>query len=653
MRWPRLGDRVITTLMLVFIALVLSLTGALSRIDHVIFDVAQKIKHRDLPDDIVLVAIDEQSLSELGRWPWSRRRHAQLIDRLHADGAKVIGMDIMLAEQQDGDVRADLQLAEAIARAGNVVLPVVIEKTRLNGQLIETLPLPAFSQNAAALGRVHVELDADAIARSLYLQEGVGEAFWPHFVQAMLAISDPRWSYNSSASARAAELGAATLIKNDQKFINFYTNHQHLPTLSYAQVLRGEFTAGTFSGKLVLIGATASGLGDTIPTPVSGFQQPMPGVEVLANALVSMRNNTLIDRVPNAVSALLACLLSALPMLWLPNVRARSGLLLNTGFALLVCAISMVVPLWGYLWVPMSAGLFGLLSAYPLWTWKKLESASHFLDAELIRLQQEHASINVPDDDMAMPEIALLGAPDPFQRRIEQVRAAGAQLQLLEKNQRETLAFISHDIRVPLASAVEQIRQDLGQDHPVHKQLTRALAWTENFLQISSAQMLRVDSFSELDVIAVLHEVVDEIYPLTQAQKLSFDVSLPSEPIWVYGHAETLLRAVNNLLINALKYSPHEGTVGLSAVTQYDQVHISITDQGAGIAPEDIDRLFRKFIRLDDQYCGSHGVGLGLYFVATVARQHGGKVLVQSQPGKTVFCLRLACMGNPESPGLL
>lgn len=641
MKWLALTDRASTALWLVCITLALCITGALSRIDNVIYDAAQQQTDRDIPTDVVLVTVDEQSLSSLGRWPWSRRLHAQLIDRLHADGARVIGFDVIFSEPQNEDLAADRLLAEAMARAGNVVLPVVIEKVRSNGQFVETLPLPPLVQHAAALGRVHAELDADTIARSITLWEGLDQAIWPHFAQAMLSVAGQLPASFSTRAPPVPGLGAALLNKHDPRYINFSTAQRHLHSLSYLQVLRGKFSPDTFRGKLVLVGATASGVADSLPTPISGFRQPMPGVEFLANAMVSIRSQTLITRAPLWLSTLLACSLALVPMLWLPYTRTRTGLLANIAFAATVLAVAMALPVWWCVWVPLSAGLLGLLCAYPIWSWRKLESASQFLDSELSRLQQ---ALGRTGQAALGPHAEVAHADaDPFQRLIDQVRAATAQLQHLDQTQRETLAFVSHDIRVPLASAAAHIKTDLGEHHPAHKQMVRALAWTEDFLQTSRAQMLRPDGFVELDVVALLHEVADDFYPLALASSLTLELDLPEEPVWIQGHFDTLSRAIANLLSNALKFSPVGGVVQLSAKRSDQQLHIGITDQGPGIAAPDIERLFKRFSRLEPPGSRSQtGVGLGLYFVQTTVHKHGGTVTVSSSPGQTTFSLNLS-----------
>lgn len=637
MTWPRIGARSTTALLLISITFLLTLTGALSRIDNVLFDTAQRHMPRQAPTDVVLVTIDEQSLESLGRWPWSRSLHAQLIDRLRADGAQVIGLDIVIAEPQSEDPQADELLATAIGRAGNVVLPIIIEQVRRNGQLIETLPLPALVAQAASLGRVHAELDADAVARSIYLWEGLGQPIWPHFAQAMLSTAAPSTPTVARPSTDKQHAPNA-LIKHKQRYINFSTAHHQLPTLSYAQVLQGQFSPGTFTGKVVLVGATATGMADSLPTPVSGYYQPMPGVEFLANVLISMRENTLIQRSPLWVNLALACSLAFLPLLWLPYVGTGTGLLANTAYAAMVLALAMSLPLMLHIWTPLSAAILGALSAYPLWAWRKLESASLFLDTELQRLHQQLRHITPTQVDSSKP--TKRSPTDRFERRIQQVRAATLQVQKLEESQRETLAFVSHDIRSPLASAAAQIKRDLGAEHPAHQQLARALHWTEAFLQNARAQTLDSQTFTELDIINTLHEVVDEIYPLAQSQGLSLSIDLPTYPVWVNGHRETLQRAIINLMSNALKHSPAAGEIGLKAHVQAQKIQIIVSDQGAGVAPQDLDRLFKRFNRPSHSGMAT-GAGLGLYYVHTVTHQHRGTVQFRRQNGHSCFSVFL------------
>lgn len=627
------NDRLSTALILLLVALLVSYSGVLNRVDNLLYDLGQRLHTRSPPADLIIVAIDENSLSKLGRWPWSRRLHAALIDRLKADGARVIGLDLVIAEPDTADQPADAELADSIRQAGNVVLPVLLESSRVNGQLLETLPLPQLLEQAAALGRVHVELDEDGIARSIYLWEGVGSPAWPHFAHAVLAATG---ELPSSFSRTPPEMGDAmpfALVRQDPRRIRYLGPPGHVQTLSYAQVLTGEFAADTFRDKIVLVGATAAGMGDLLPTPVSGLRQPMPGVEVHANVLESMRSNSLIQNVSLAVTLVVAALLSLMPLLWLPRLNPLGGLIASMSWFVFVAAAAITLPIVSNVWVPVAGALLAILLAYPVWSWRRLESAGRFLDHELKRLRQE-----LGPAAGAQPK---LQSNDPFEMRIRQVQAAAHRLRHLQDEQRETLAFISHDIRAPLASAMMQLDTlPAPAQARLSGPLTRGLTLAEEFLRTSRAEMLDATRFEELDFAALVHQAVDDAYTSARAKKVKLVRELPDDPVWVQGEFGLLHRAVLNLVLNAVHYAPAQSSVEIRLVLEEGFAEASVTDHGPGIAAEGLTRLFQRFSRgAAGQVTGT---GLGLYFVRTVAEKHGGTVAVKSEPNvSTCFTLRL------------
>ena len=637
-RWV-IGDRTATGLILFVLTFVLTFTGALSRIDNLIYDIAQKLTNRAIPQDVVIVAIDEESLSRIGRWPWSRRTHAQLIDHLRDSGAKVIGFDILLSEPQREDPQADILLANALRQAGNVVLPMVIEKVSLRGQLVENQPIPLLTAAAAAIGRVHAELDTDSIARSITLWEGIGEPAWPHFTQAMLATAGQLPPAMQRHAPAVQNESPTALAQYGQRFINFTTAQHHIPTISYALVIQGQYLPNTFRNKLVLVGATAAGLADSIPTPISGLREPTAGVEFLANALISMRAQTLITQAPPWLTLLVGCTLAVLPVLWMPYSSALTGLALNIGFLLTSLLVCMALPIFEQAWLPMTASMTGIFSAYPIWALLKLQSASRFLDKELDRLHQELKKwhqLDTPQPD-----------PDAIQNRILQVQTATTKLLELEQQQRETMAFVSHDIRVPIASAAAQAKHELGEQHPIYRQLTKALTWTENFLHTSRAQALDPASFETLDLIDLIHQVSDEVYPLTQERQQQLDTQLPHATIWIKGHFDSLSRALTNLMSNALKFSPPKSSIRITVNLAAQEAIIAISDQGPGIAPEDLTRIFQRFSQIKANHHNTqHGVGLGLYYVQIVADKHKATIKVASQPGQTTISIHIPITDN-------
>ena len=165
-------------------------SSLLWRWDNLLYDAQLSFWTRPVSDEIIIVAIDDESLRQLGRWPWSRSIHASLIDKLEFESPRAIGLDIIFSEPDADNLQSDAQLARAMKSSGKVVLPVFMSQKSSNSFPIEALPLPGLAGSAAALGHVHMDIGADGIARRVYLKEGIGEPYWKHFSLALLGITD-------------------------------------------------------------------------------------------------------------------------------------------------------------------------------------------------------------------------------------------------------------------------------------------------------------------------------------------------------------------------------------------------------------------------------------------------------------------------------
>lgn len=317
----QLNDLASSALILLILTIVIHATNIFGRVDDLIFDVGQKLITTKAPEDVVIVAIDQESLSQIGRWPWSRQVHADLLYRLKSEQAAAIGFDVIFAEPEQSNPEADQALAKAIAESKNVVLPVLLESVRANGQIIETLPLPMLMQHAADVGRVHAPLDEDSIARSVYLYEGLGAPVWQLFSQAILNVSTNKSTRNNYDLIPLETDNPYGLVRKDQRRVNFLGPPGHFHSISYAQVLNGEYPAGAFQGKIVLVGATALGMNDLLTTPVSGLSLPMAGVEFHANVLESLRSGQTIQQAPFWMALVVVLVLALQPLFWLPNCQ--------------------------------------------------------------------------------------------------------------------------------------------------------------------------------------------------------------------------------------------------------------------------------------------------------------------------------------------
>ncbi len=166
-----LGLLLVTTLLLI------QATELPSRINDWMYDRAITTWPAPMDDSVAIIAIDEFSLEQVGRWPWDRSLHASLIDTLRQAGAETIVLDILFPEAGPGDE----ELASAMARHGNVALPAYLTAPTRERLISEQLPPTPSLAGAAggAIGHAHIELDTDGVARGLYLYNGLAGRLWP------------------------------------------------------------------------------------------------------------------------------------------------------------------------------------------------------------------------------------------------------------------------------------------------------------------------------------------------------------------------------------------------------------------------------------------------------------------------------------------
>ncbi|THF64715.1 CHASE2 domain-containing protein [Pseudothauera nasutitermitis] len=408
-----------------------SWNGWLWRIDTLLYDAAMTTQRLPADPAVAVVAIDDQSLGEIGHWPWPRAVHAALIERLTAAGARVVALDILFAEPSESPA-GDAALANAMRAHGRVVLPVT-QGMRAAASAGEAWPLPLFAKAAAAIGHIHIELDPDGIARSVYLWEGMRRPAHPQLALAALGLFEP-----SAAAQYAvpAQTEADEGWRREAWFhIPFIGPPGSYPYISYVDVLRGRFEPEALAGKVVFVGATAVGMSDIVPTPTSGHARPMPGVEVHATLFGALRGDMVVQRVDRALVAPLAALTVSVLLVLMLRAGPRFTMLAGFTFLFVILLASwslLTVEQW---WLPPSGALAGSLLAYPLWSWRRLEAAQRYLDAELAALGQPAG----PLGGLALPGPAMADAIDPFRERIELVREAARRERALQRFTADTL----------------------------------------------------------------------------------------------------------------------------------------------------------------------------------------------------------------------
>jgi len=391
-RRTRLEWALITAAVLA-IALAASRFAWFERADLAVLDLAITGQAHPARNDIVIVAIDDASIGVLGRWPWRRSVLATLVDHIQADQPRAVGIDVILSEPDIRYPSDDAELARAVARAGNVIVPVVAEA--VSGGAVLRGPMDGL---LARVGHINMAVDTDGVARQVYLREGDGDdpPVW-HFAAAMAAAGRPSpVTPEQFRHEPATRIDSAGWISHDRLRIPFVGPPGSFARVSVLDVLSGQVGPGYFRGKSVLIGAVATGLGDVFPTPVSRDGRGMSGVEILANALQALLDGNGIVTVPRPVgwlATLLPVLLAALAVLLL---SPRDALIAAALLVAALIGVSLWLPGGMHLWFAPSGAVLGCLLVYPIWSWRRQEAALRFLSEELARLAHEPGLLPAP-----------------------------------------------------------------------------------------------------------------------------------------------------------------------------------------------------------------------------------------------------------------
>jgi adenylate cyclase len=352
---------------------------------HSVFDTYQSIAPRQIHKlPVVIVDIDDASLTALGQWPWPRARLVRLIEALHQLGAQAIGLDMIMpeADRLSPDVfiaeRFDISpvlrqelsqlpsndalLAEALHKASVVVgragtpdsrasLVPVDDQTpvRTYGETpLASVPhyqghmtnLPPLEQAASGHGYLNTEPDADGVVRLVPLLVAVQNALAPTFALELLRVAAAQDLYSLRTDARGVrgvQIGD-TFIRTDAdgRLRLYFSKTDARRRVAALQVLQGTVPAERVQHKIAMIGVTALGLADVVSTPVA---VRMDGVEVQAQTLENILSGTRLLR-PSSASwlELLVFLLCAWLLIGiLPRVRPVVGVALFLASAVLVC----------------------------------------------------------------------------------------------------------------------------------------------------------------------------------------------------------------------------------------------------------------------------------------------------------------------------
>ena len=222
------------------------------------------------------------------------------------------------------------------------------------------------------------------------------------------------------------------------------------------------------------------------------------------------------------------------------------------------------------------------------------------------------------------------------------------------------ITSISHELRTPLTTIklythlVEQSGN--GQMSEQQRQFIRTISKESDQLEHQINQLINLSEIQagtiymerqRVDVAALLGELGAKWLPRYEAKGVALSVDLPRLEVWVDADMENLEWAVDNLVSNALNYTPQGGQVALSVTAVDDNVCISVQDNGIGVPAADQPHLFERFFRVNNEInMAARGMGLGLYITRTIVEMHEGEVSVVSKMGEgSTFTICLPRIG--------
>ncbi len=281
-----------------------------SPIENIFYDLRFKLRgYLKTSGNIVIIKIDEESLNELGRWPWDRKIIAQAVRNLFSAGVKVVGLDIIFP--QPSNKISDLYLSNAL-KQGNSVIAIHFEETyqtvitenKINKIKVEIplLPIPQL-QTAAKLGFTNVYPDIDGVPRNYVLFKTWNNKKYYSFDMVIAetflekSIDLPQQIYINYYGP--SEYTTPTSLRSLYTFNNY----------SFVAIYKNIIPASWLKNKIALIGATATATYDHYPIP---YQKIFPGVELHANVIENILNNTYLTKIDKKYYILLVVFITSL-----------------------------------------------------------------------------------------------------------------------------------------------------------------------------------------------------------------------------------------------------------------------------------------------------------------------------------------------------
>lgn len=371
----------------------------------------------------------------------------------------------------------------------------------------------------------------------------------------------------------------------------------------------------------------------------------------LSGGIANERCTLWVQRILLAASVLLLALALLIPALtwavWLHGILTNGFYVFTFCSVLLFMMLSRQISLWEQWFTQLACIAFGAGMLYNL-------LVSNLFEPILFFWQFEWCGLALVVLFGAMTEARnkrILSENEAFKCHLEElVEQRTEELKNLLQERKAFFADMAHDLKAPVFAAGSFIQAIRAHNTGVDGELLRYIDLVEQKQQemVRRVQGLTVfnqmDELSEPYMAVSVQGLLDEIYKAhhmaAEVQSVYFVVEPPNVDGILHAQPKKLEILFENLIVNALKFTPRGGRITLSATIDQDGCHLSVSDTGCGICAEEVPHLFDRFY-VGTQGKGS-GSGLGLYIVKNIVNELGGEISVSSKVGKgSVFFIDL------------
>jgi signal transduction histidine kinase len=573
------------------LALVMGWKGAAQRVNNYAYDwmldsSPVSATATRMADESLVVAIDEQTLSARGGMPNIRVIEAQALNEIADAQPAAVALDIILhdATREEDDAKVEA----ALKRIKNVVLPC--QRIVSSNKYVWEDPLARFK---GELGHVDLREGTDGVNRIVPLAEVADGQ--KRYALPLVAFSLAQGKPIVEAPPDGLLLGDLLIPTPRDGSATMFIRYRRSSGLTISAMDLAQ-RADEIRGKTVFFGITAlSAARDRLVNP---FAREVPGVEVHQIAYETIARKQFLTPARDDTELLTCALIAAVAGL---IFAFRSGWQSYTLGALLIIS-SIAIPF----------GFFARDIVFPFFT------------------------------PLATAWFTVTGAAI-YQHFF--VRRALTKSESEKSRYQQAIHWVAHEMRTPLTaiqgSSEIMVRYNLNDDkrqqlsEMINSESKRMARMIQTFLDIErladGQQELKREPFNICDVASSCHK---RALPIAEKKRINLvlDTSMDAN---LLGDRELMEYALYNLLTNAIKYSPTETEVRVFATQRGNELRLSVSDQGMGLSPDEVKKVFTKFYRTKSaEKSGEVGTGIGLSIVEQIVTSHGGRMEVTSEPGK-------------------